>query len=220
MIWAAKQAGIKRFVFAASSSTYGDNKDLPKVEDTIGRPLSPYAVTKYVNELYAKVFSDLFGITTIGLRYFNVFGKRQDPNGSYAAVFPKFISNFLRHEAPLIHGDGTQSRDFTYVDNVIQANELAAVTENTEAFNTVFNIAYGESNTLNNLTQEIKSLLLNYDAEINSIEPMFGPERTGDIRHSLASIEKAKRLLGYAPEFNVHQGLKLAIDWYYRQLKA
>ena len=148
MIWAAKQAGVKRFVYAASSSTYGDNNELPKLEHRIGNPLSPYAVTKYVNELYARVFSDLYGIETVGLRYFNVFGRRQDPNGAYAAVFPKFIASFLKHEAPLIHGDGSQSRDFTYVENVILANELAATTTNPDALNSVFNIAFGESNTL------------------------------------------------------------------------
>ena len=220
MIWAAKQAGVKRFVYAASSSTYGDNNELPKLEHRIGNPLSPYAVTKYVNELYAKVFSDLYGIETVGLRYFNVFGRRQDPNGAYAAVFPKFIASFLKHEAPLIHGDGSQSRDFTYVENVIQANELAATTSNPEALNTVFNIAFGESNTLNELTHEVKSLLTVYDPAIASIEPEYGHERRGDIRHSLASIEKAQKLLGYQPEFDVHSGLKLAIEWYYQNLKA
>lgn len=219
MIWAAKQAGVKRFVYAASSSTYGDNNELPKLEHRIGNPLSPYAVTKYVNELYAKVFSDLYGIETVGLRYFNVFGRRQDPNGAYAAVFPKFIASFLKHEAPLIHGDGSQSRDFTYVENVIQANELAATTTNPDALNSVFNIAFGESNTLNELTREVKNLLALYDPAIASIEPVYGPERLGDIRHSLASIEKAQKLLGYQPEFDVHRGLKLAIDWYYQNLK-
>ncbi len=219
MIWAAKQAGVKRFVYAASSSTYGDNNELPKLEHRIGNPLSPYAVTKYVNELYARVFSDLYGIETVGLRYFNVFGRRQDPNGAYAAVFPKFIASFLKHEAPLIHGDGSQSRDFTYVENVIQANELAATTTNPDALNSVFNIAFGESNTLNELTREVKNLLALYDPAIASIEPVYGPERLGDIRHSLASIEKAQKLLGYQPEFDVHRGLKLAIDWYYQNLK-
>ena len=219
MIWAAKQAGVKRFVYAASSSTYGDNNELPKLEHRIGNPLSPYAVTKYVNELYARVFSDLYGIETVGLRYFNVFGRRQDPNGAYAAVFPKFIASFLKHEAPMIHGDGSQSRDFTYVENVIQANELAATTTNPDALNSVFNIAFGESNTLNELTREVKNLLALYDPAIASIEPVYGPERLGDIRHSLASIEKAQKLLGYQPEFDVHRGLKLAIDWYYQNLK-
>ncbi|NLA24140.1 MAG: SDR family oxidoreductase [Bacteroidales bacterium] len=220
MLSATKDAGIKRFVYAASSSTYGDNKDLPKLEDNIGKPLSPYAVTKYVNELYAKVFSDLYGIETIGLRYFNVFGKRQDPEGAYAAVFPKFIALFLKHQSPLIHGDGNQSRDFTYVENVVQANELAATTTNPEALNTVYNIAFGESNTLNELTQEIKKLLSKYDPKIADIQPVYGDLRKGDILHSLASIDKAKKLLGYNPQFDVHKGLELAIHWYYSNLKA
>ncbi|HPG74255.1 MAG TPA: NAD-dependent epimerase/dehydratase family protein, partial [Bacteroidales bacterium] len=203
-----------------SSSTYGDNNELPKIEERIGMPLSPYAITKYVNELYAGVFSKLYGITTIGLRYFNVFGRRQDPEGAYAAVFPKFISGFLNHQAPLIHGDGSQSRDFTYIDNVIQANELAATTQNPKAFNTVFNVAYGESNSLNDLTTELKRLLSKYDAEIANIESVYGAERIGDIKHSLASIEKARELLGYNPEYNVHRGLQIAIDWYYHKLKS
>ncbi len=220
MLWAAVNQGVPRFVYAASSSTYGDNNELPKIEERIGMPLSPYAITKYVNELYAGVFSKLYGITTIGLRYFNVFGRRQDPEGAYAAVFPKFISGFLNHQAPLIHGDGSQSRDFTYIDNVIQANELAATTQNPKAFNTVFNVAYGESNSLNDLTTELKRLLSKYDAEIANIESVYGAERIGDIKHSLASIEKARELLGYNPKYNVHQGLQIAIDWYYHKLKS
>ncbi|PLX07406.1 MAG: LPS biosynthesis protein WbpP [Marinilabiliales bacterium] len=219
MLTAARDNKVKRFVYAASSSTYGDSKNLPKIEDIIGNPLSPYAITKYVNELYAKVFSDLYDITTIGLRYFNVFGKNQDPDGAYAAVFPKFIKALIKHEAPVIHGDGTQSRDFTYIANVIQANELAATTQNPEAINTVFNVAYGENNSLNELTHELIEGLSEFDKEISNIKPTHGPTRQGDIKDSLASIDKARTLLGYNPQYNVHQGLKKAIKWYYENLK-
>lgn len=194
MLVAAKEMGVKRFVYAASSSTYGDNNDLPKLEDNIGKPLSPYAITKYVNELYADIFSKLYGIETIGLRYFNVFGRRQDPYGAYAAVFPLFIRLLLKGEAPIINGDGSQSRDFTYIDNVIQANELAATTQNKEALNTVFNIAYGESNSLNDLTNELIAQLSKFKPEVSKIKPVHGPERQGDIKHSLASIDKAKKI--------------------------
>jgi UDP-N-acetylglucosamine 4-epimerase len=216
---AAKDAGIKRFVYAASSSTYGSNNELPKLEDRIGKPLSPYAITKYVNELYAEIFSKLYGIETIGLRYFNVFGRRQDPHGAYAAVFPLFIKLLLKGESPKINGDGTQSRDFTYIDNVIQANELAATTNNPKALNTVFNIAYGESNSLNELTAELIGQLAKHKPEVAEIKPIYGPERLGDIKHSLASIDKAKNLLGYQPKFDVHKGLEQAIEWYYNNLK-
>ena len=219
MLVAARDSGVKRFVYAASSSTYGDSSGLPKVEDKIGNPLSPYAVTKYVNELYAKVFGDLYGMQTIGLRYFNVFGKNQDPDGAYAAVFPKFIKSLIKHEAPIIHGDGSQSRDFTYIENVVQANELAATTQNPEAINTVFNVAFGENNSLNDLTHELISALSDFDPEIAKIKPVYGPVRQGDIKDSLASIEKAQKLLGYRPQYNVHQGIKMAVKWYYENLK-
>lgn len=219
MLVAARDNKVKRFVYAASSSTYGDSKELPKTEDKIGNPLSPYAVTKLVNELYAKVFADLYGMQTVGLRYFNVFGKHQDPDSAYAAVFPKFIKSFIKHEPPVIFGDGEQSRDFTYIANVIQANELAATTANEEALNTVFNIAFGENSSLNELTSELITLLSKFDPEISKIKPVYGPARAGDIKDSLASIEKSKRLLGYEPQFNVHDGLKLAVKWYYENLR-
>lgn len=219
MLIAARDSGVKRFVYAASSSTYGDSTESPKTEDKIGKPLSPYAITKYVNELYANVFGNLYGLETIGLRYFNVFGKNQDPDGAYAAVFPKFIKLLIKHEAPLIHGDGLQSRDFTYIDNVLQANELAATTTNPKALNTVFNIAFGESNNLIDLTAELINALITYDPDIAKIKPIYGPERQGDIKDSLASIEKAKELLGYNPLYNVSQGIKMAVSWYYANLK-
>ncbi len=219
MIVAARDAKVKRFVYAASSSTYGDSKTLPKVEDKIGKPLSPYAITKYVDELYAGVFGKLYGMSTIGLRYFNVFGRRQDPESAYAAVFPKFIKALINHKSPVIFGDGLQSRDFTYIENVIQANELAATTTNPEAENTVFNVAYGESNSLNDLTKEIIAHLSAFDQEIAKIKIEYSAERQGDIRDSLASIEKAKRILGYNPEYDVHKGLEQAIKWYYDYLK-
>ena len=219
MLIAARDNKVKRFIYAASSSTYGDSTQLPKIEENIGNPLSPYAITKYVNELYAKVCGNLYGIETIGLRYFNVFGKNQDPDGDYAAVFPKFIKLLINHEAPVINGDGNQSRDFTYIDNVVQANELAAITTNPEAINKVFNIAYGESNSLNFLTNKIIKLLSEYDKEIAKITPKYAPERVGDIRDSLASIEKAKKILGYNPQYDVAKGLELAIKWYYENLR-
>ena len=218
MLSAAKDAGIKRFVYAASSSTYGDHPTLPKVEDRIGKPLSPYAITKYVNELYAEIFSNLYGIETIGLRYFNVFGRRQDPNGAYAAAIPKFIKLLINHEPPLIFGDGEQSRDFTYVDNVIQANELAATTTNPEAVNTVYNVAFGEATTVNYLIEILKNNLSRFDAKISKVDPIHGEMRLGDILHSLASIDKAKRLLGYNPQFNIKDGLEEAIGWYWENL--
>lgn len=219
MLYAAKENEIKRFIYAASSSTYGDNNELPKREDNIGKPLSPYAITKYVNELYADNFSKLYGIKCIGLRYFNVFGKRQTPDGAYAAVIPKFIKILLNHNAPVIHGDGSQSRDFTYIDNVIQANIRAAITDNSDALNQVYNVACGDNISLNDLTQELIDQLAKFDAEIANIKPEFGPTRLGDIKHSLASIEKAEKLLSYQPDYNVHEGLKQAIDWYYENLK-
>ena len=219
MLVAARDAGIKRFVYAASSSTYGDSTNMPKVEEIIGKPLSPYAVTKYVNELYAHVFRLNYGIDTIGLRYFNVFGRRQDPNGAYAAVIPKFTMMLMAHESPLIHGDGTYSRDFTYVDNVIRMNHLAATSENPAAAGEIFNTAVGERNDLNMMTACLKEFLTAYDPEIAKVEILHGPERKGDIPHSLASIEKAKTILNYEPQFNLREGLKLAVEWYWKNLR-
>lgn len=219
MLVAARDANVKRFIYAASSSTYGDSKELPKVEDKIGMPLSPYAVTKYVNELYAHVFGLNYGMEIIGLRYFNVYGRRQSPNGAYAAVIPKFVQLFMDHESPTINGDGTNSRDFTYIDNVIQMNHLAATTTNKEAIGQVFNTAVGDRSTLNELVGHLKALLSEFDASIASIEVNYGPERAGDIPHSLASVEKAKRLLGYEPSHNLEAGLREAIAWYWEALK-
>ncbi|MCL2097297.1 MAG: SDR family oxidoreductase [Bacteroidales bacterium] len=207
-------AKVKRFVYAASSSTYGDSASLPKVEDLIGKPLSPYAITKYVNELYADVFARSYGIECIGLRYFNVFGRRQDPNGAYAAVIPKFVMQLMRRESPVINGDGEYSRDFTYIDNVIQANYLAITTENPQAVNTVYNIAYGERTNLNQLVQYLKEYLSAFDSEVTNIEVIHGPNRSGDIPHSLACIDKARRLLGYNPQYSARRGLKEALSWY------
>tara|TARA_X000000950_G_scaffold265498_1_gene339842 strand:- start:353 stop:1342 length:990 start_codon:yes stop_codon:yes gene_type:complete len=215
ILWSAKKNNIKRIVYAASSSTYGDSKKLPKIENEIGSPLSPYAVTKYVNELYAGVFSNLYALELIGLRYFNVFGRKQDPNGAYAAAIPKFIKAFINHDSPIIHGDGSQSRDFTYIDNVIQANELAATTTNKNALNQVYNVACGEQSFLNDLVEELKSLLSEFDSEIKNVEIQYGSERIGDIKHSLASIKKAEEFLQYQPSHNVKQGLKTAISWYW-----
>ena len=224
MLYAAKEAKVKRFVYAASSSTYGDSKSLPKVEDKIGNPLSPYAITKFADELYAKNFSDIYSIETVGLRYFNVFGRRQDPNGAYAAVIPKFVMQLMKHESPMINGDGLYSRDFTYIDNVIQANQLAAITlqENlykTETKHEIFNVAFGERTNLNELIEILKENLSEFDTKIKEIEIQHGPNREGDIPHSLASIEKAKRLLAYNPQFSVKEGLKEACGWYWGNLK-
>ena len=218
MLVASRDAGVKRFVYAASSSTYGDSKSLPKVEDVIGKPLSPYAITKYVNELYADVFSRTYGIETIGLRYFNVFGRRQDPNGAYAAVIPLFVKKLMNHESPVINGDGEYSRDFTYIDNVIQMNLLAMETTNPEAVNTVYNTAYGERTTLNQLVQYLKEYLSEYDSAIADVEVKHGPNRAGDIPHSLANIDKARELLKYDPKFSMKQGLKEAVKWYWENL--
>ena len=218
MLVASRDAGIKRFVFAASSSTYGDSKTLPKVEDVIGKPLSPYAITKYVNELYADVFAKTYGIEYIGLRYFNVFGRRQDPHGAYAAVIPLFVKKFMNHEAPTINGDGEYSRDFTYIDNVIQMNMLALTTTNSNAVNQIYNTAFGERTTLNQLVQYLKEDLSEFDAEIGKIEPVHGPNRAGDIPHSLACIDKAKNLLGYQPKYSMKDGLKEATKWYWENL--
>lgn len=219
MLVAARDAKVKRFVYAASSSTYGDSQGLPKVEDVIGKPLSPYAITKYVNELYADIFSRTYGLETIGLRYFNVFGRKQDPKGAYAAVIPKFVMQLMQLESPVINGDGNYSRDFTYIDNVIQMNELAMTTQNPAAVNTVFNTAYGDRNTLNNLVDYLKEFLSAYNPKIADVAIDHGPNRAGDIPHSLASIDKAKTLLGYDPKFSLQQGLKEAIDWYWENLR-
>jgi UDP-N-acetylglucosamine/UDP-N-acetyl-alpha-D-glucosaminouronate 4-epimerase len=214
ILFAAKEAGIKRFIYAASSSTYGDHPDLPKVEDKIGAPLSPYAITKYVNELFASNFSKNYGVEVIGLRYFNVFGRRQDPDGAYAAVIPKFLKMLMKHEVPVINGDGSISRDFTYIDNIVQANHLAAVTTRKEALNQVFNVANGERTTLKQLFYYLRDLAGKYDSGILSIEPSYGPDRAGDILHSHASIEKAGKLLGYSPTLNVYQGLEESVKWF------
>jgi UDP-N-acetylglucosamine/UDP-N-acetylgalactosamine 4-epimerase len=215
MLVAARDAEVDRFVYAASSSTYGDSENLPKVEDVIGMPLSPYAVTKYVNELYAHVFGLNYGMEIIGLRYFNVYGRKQSPNGAYAAVIPKFVDLLLSHQSPLINGDGTYSRDFTYIDNVIQMNHLAATTENKEALGQVFNTAVGDRTTLLQLTELLKKYLGEYDEKIQTIPILHGPNRAGDIPHSLASIEKAKKLLNYYPSHRLSDGLKEAMAWYW-----
>lgn len=219
MIIAARDEGIKRFVFAASSSTYGDSTALPKVEERIGKPLSPYAITKYVDELYADVFARTYGFNYIGLRYFNVFGRRQDPNGAYAAVIPLFVKKFINHEAPNINGDGEYSRDFTYIENVIQMNKLALFTDNPDALNQIYNTAFGERTTLNQLVGYLREFLSEYDPQISTIEPTHGPNRLGDIPHSLASIEKAKRLLAYYPKYSMRDGLKEACRWYWENLR-
>jgi UDP-N-acetylglucosamine 4-epimerase len=216
MIVATRDAGIKRFVYAASSSTYGDSENLPKVEEIIGKPLSPYAITKYVGELYADIFAKSYGMECIGLRYFNVFGRRQDPAGAYAAVIPKFVDALINHNSPVINGDGSFSRDFTYIDNVIQINKLAMFTTEQTAINQVYNVAFGESSTLNELYFEIRENLLSFDSKIGEIEPTYGPSRKGDIPHSLASIEKAKNLLFYSPKYSLKEGLEETVSWYWR----
>jgi UDP-N-acetylglucosamine 4-epimerase len=218
MLVAARDAKVKRFVYAASSSTYGDSQELPKVEDVIGKPLSPYAITKYVNELYAEIFSKTYGIETIGLRYFNVFGRKQDPNGAYAAVIPLFVKQFINYESPVINGDGNYSRDFTYIDNVIQMNELAMLTNNPQAVNTVYNTAYGDRTTLTQLVQLLKVNLAQFNPKITEVEVLHGPNRAGDIPHSLASIEKAKKNLGYNPKYSIEQGIKEAVSWFFHNL--
>ena len=217
MLVAARDNNVKRFVFAASSSTYGDSESLPKVEDVIGKPLSPYAVTKYVNELYADVFGKTYGLETIGLRYFNVFGRKQDANGAYAAVIPKFVNQFMSLESPVINGDGSFSRDFTYIDNVIQANLLSLVADK-EAANEIYNVAYGDRNTLMDLCDSLKEFLSNYNPKIKDVEVVFGPNRIGDIPHSHADISKANKILNYNPEFSLKEGLKESIDWYWENL--
>ena len=219
MLVAAKNAKIDRFIFAASSSAYGDNETIPKVEDTIGKPLSPYALTKYVDELYAHVFSITYGLKYIGIRYFNVFGRRQDPNSAYAAVIPLFIKKLLKHEQPIINGDGSNSRDFTYIDNIIHINMLALETLSPKAFNQIYNGAGGENTSVLELEQLITKNLSVYDNCIDCIVPIFGPNRIGDVKHSKASISKAKELLGYTPVCTFEDGLKKTIYWYLTNLK-
>lgn len=219
MLVAARNVEVKRFVYAASSSTYGDSKNMHKVEEVIGNPLSPYAITKYVNELYAGIFSKTYGIETIGLRYFNVFGRKQDPNGACAAVIPKFVGQLMKYESPVINGDGTYSRDFTYINNVIEMNIRAMMTKDNEAVNTVYNTAHGERTDLNELVMLLKEYLSNFDPEIGNVEIKHGPARAGDVPHSLASIEKAKNQLGYKPQFDIKSGLKEAVSWYWENLK-
>lgn len=214
IITATRNAGIKRFVFAASSSTYGDSKELPKVEDRIGKPMSPYAITKYVGELYADVFAKVYGMEFIGLRYFNVFGKRQDPEGAYAAVIPKFIQSLLKQEAPVINGDGSFSRDFTYIDNVVNINLQALFTSEQAAINQIYNVACGEATTLNQLYDYLRTALgVDYPAVLE-IEPIYKEVRSGDIPHSLASIDKAKSLLSYDPKINIQEGITRTVAWY------
>lgn len=219
MLVVARDAGVKRLVYAASSSTYGDSTSLPKVEDIIGKPLSPYAITKYVNELYADVFKRVYNFDTIGLRYFNVFGRRQDPNGAYAAVIPKFVIQLINHQSPTINGDGTYSRDFTYIDNVVQMNLLALITDKEEALNQIYNTAVGDRTTIKEMAELLKEYLSAYDNEIAKVEILHGPNRQGDVPHSLASIEKAQKNLGYQPSHIFAQGLKEAVDWYWENLK-
>ncbi len=235
MLVAARDEKVRRFVYAASSSTYGDSKELPKIEWNIGRPLSPYAITKFVNELYANVFTSLYGLETVGLRYFNVFGRRQNPEGAYAAVIPLWVKSLIRHESPFINGDGSYSRDFTYIDNVIQANELAAtlpsetLAQRMEAYDRslpegaprdkVFNVAYGGNTTLIDLFRCLRDHLAQFDPAIGSIEPTFRENRAGDIPHSQASIDKARQVLGYAPEYDAKAGFAAACEWYWNHLR-
>lgn len=214
MMVAARDAGVKRLVYAASSSTYGDHPGLPKVEDTIGRPLSPYAVTKYVNELYADVFHRTYGFESVGLRYFNVFGPRQDPQGAYAAVIPRWFGRLMSQQACQIHGDGETSRDFCYIDNVVQANLLSALSTNQASVNQVYNVAFGASTTLNELFYMIRDLLGAQGVAIDHPEPVYGEFRAGDVRYSLADIDKAGRLLDYRPAFDVRQGLERTTSWF------
>ncbi|HEY4967520.1 MAG TPA: SDR family oxidoreductase [Puia sp.] len=214
MLMSVKKSSVKRMVYAASSSTYGDSIALPKVEDKIGNPLSPYAVTKYVNELYANVFARTYNMELTGLRYFNVFGPGQDPHGAYAAVIPKFVNLLLNHQSPVINGDGSFSRDFTYVENVVQANMLALFVQDSPAVNTVYNVAYGEQTSLNLLVQTLKKYLSESDPSISEIPVIYGSGREGDIPHSLASIEKASKNLGYAPRYNFTEGLRVSVQWY------
>jgi UDP-N-acetylglucosamine 4-epimerase len=214
MLVAARDAKVKSFTYAASSSTYGDHPDLPKVEDKIGKPLSPYAVTKYVNELYANVFARAYGFETIGLRYFNVFGPRQDPNGAYAAVIPKWVDALIKNEPVYINGDGETSRDFCFVENAVQANLLAATTQNPEARNQVYNVAVGDRTSLNELYNLLKENLENHYPQVKTAQPVYREFREGDVRHSQADIGKAKSLLGYEPQFDIRAGLGVAVGWF------
>lgn len=214
MLLAARNQKVKRFIFASSSSVYGDSEALPKIEDTIGMPISPYALTKHVDELYANVFAKTFGIEYIGLRYFNVFGRRQDPNSTYAAVIPLFIKLLWNHNRPIINGDGQNSRDFTYIDNVIHMNMLALKTTNSKSVNQIYNTASGEQTNITQLFLEIKRHLSQFDSSISNIDPIYGPSRTGDIPHSFASIDKASQQLGYSPLVSFRDGLKEAVSWY------
>jgi UDP-N-acetylglucosamine/UDP-N-acetylgalactosamine 4-epimerase len=218
MLIAVRDANVKRFVYAASSSTYGDHPGLPKQEDKIGKPLSPYAVTKYVNELYADVFARCYGVQPIGLRYFNVFGPRQDPDGAYAAVIPKWIAAMVRNESVFVNGDGETSRDFCFIDNVVQANILAALAEQDAAINQVYNIAVGDRTTLNQLLACLSENLAPRFAHLQHFKPVYRDFRSGDVRHSLADISKAQTLLGYAPTYHVGEGLTKALDWYLNNL--
>ena len=218
MLIACRDNKVKRFVYAASSSTYGDSNDLPKIEHKIGKPLSPYAITKYVNELYAENFKTLYQLDSIGLRYFNVFGRRQDPNSPYSAVIPKFVKLLINHQSPTVNGDGSNSRDFTYIDNVILMNVLSLTTNNKLALNNIYNTAVGDRTTLLELITYLKRYLVKYDDKISDLEILFGPNRNGDIPHSLASIQKAKDLLDYTPLFDVESGIINSVDWYYKNL--
>lgn len=211
---AARKSEVRRVIYAASSSTYGDSRELPKVEERIGNPLSPYAVTKLVNELYAKVYGDLYGMELIGLRYFNVFGRRQRPDGAYAAAIPRFIQAFIAGESPVIHGDGGQTRDFTYIENVIQANRLAVEVENPQALNQVYNVAYGAGTSVVDLVEMIRAALKPQLDYVGEIPLQFDPPRVGDVRDSLADVSKARRLLGYEPKYSIESGLEKAIGWY------
>jgi len=214
MLTASKESGVKRFIYAASSSTYGDNAELPKLEENIGNPLSPYAVTKYADELFAQVFALNYKMEVIGLRYFNVYGPKQDPDGAYAAVIPKFIQQLKRGESPVINGDGSISRDFTYIDNVINANHLAAIVKRSDALNQVYNVACGESTSLLHMFEIIRDTMGASDRSILDVKPVFGPEREGDIRHSLASVSKAEKLLGYKPAVGIDNGLPATVKWF------
>ena len=220
MLVAARDARVRRFVYAASSSTYGDHPDLPKVEDCIGRPLSPYAVTKLVNELYAEVFARCYGFSSIGLRYFNVFGTRQDPEGAYAAVIPRWTRAMLLGETVLINGDGETSRDFCFVANAVQANLLAATTDNPDAVNQVYNIALDARTSLNRLFQMLRDVLAETNADLSSLKPGYGAFRPGDVRHSQADISKARRLLNYAPTHKLEEGIRVAMPWYVSHFTA
>jgi len=220
MLVSARDQKVKRFVFAASSSTYGDSQKLPKIEEEIGKPLSPYAITKYVNELYADIFQKAYNLDYVGLRYFNVYGRRQDPNGAYAAVIPLFVKKLINHESPVINGDGTFSRDFTYIDNVIQMNVLAVTTEDQSALNNIYNTAVGDRTTLLELLKHLKKNLSKYDSKIDSILIKHGSPRDGDIPHSLASIDKARNLLGYKPTHNIEDGIIETISWYLKEIKS